>query len=282
MWLGKVIGAILGFAVANVFGLILGGFLGHLFDKSLGQFKPSLSEQDRLQAEQLFFETVFRLMGYVAKADGRISEEEIAQAEQHMDHMRLSSDQRQQAIAYFKSGAEPDFDLVELAQRFNQVAGKLPRLKQTVLTFVINMALADGRLDPAEEACLSKIAAEMGMSGFAFNHLLAMLRAQAGFQSSHRDGGFQGGYQGQAGGQSYSRPSAAQELSLAYEALGVDDHVSDAVLKKTYRKLMSENHPDKLMGQGVPQEMIDVATERSKTIQNAYDLIKKHRKAVNG
>ena len=132
-------------------------------------------------------------------------------------------------------------------------------------------------MDPSEEACLSKIATQMGLSGFAFNHLLAMLRAQAGFQHSH-----QGGYQGQGGQQGYTPPSAAQELALAYESLGVDEQVSDTVLKKTYRKLMSENHPDKLMGQGVPQEMIDVATERSKTIQTAYDLIKKHRKAVNG
>ncbi|WP_345428034.1 co-chaperone DjlA [Halioxenophilus aromaticivorans] len=281
MWLGKVIGALLGFAVANVFGLVVGAFIGHMFDKSLGQFKPVLSAQEREQAEHLFFETVFQLMGYVAKADGRISEEEVAQAEQHMAQMRLSGEQRQQAIAHFKAGAEPDFDLVALGGRFNEVANRLPKLKQTLLTYVINMALADGRLDPAEEACLSQIAAQMGFSGFAFNHLMAMLRAQAGFQQSHGAGGAFG--QGHAGGQqSYRPPSAADELAMAYEALGVDEQVSDAVLKKTYRKLISENHPDKLMGQGVPQEMIDVATERSKTIQTAYDLIKKHRKAVNG
>lgn len=273
MWLGKLIGALLGFAVGNVFGLLLGGFIGHQFDKAFGQFRPTLTDAERSEAEHLFFETVFQLMGYVAKADGRISEEEISQAEHHMDHMRLQALQRKEAIGHFKAGAAPEFDLAGLVSRFNSVADKLPKLKQTVLTYVINMALADGHLDVEEEACLSKIASQMGISSFAFKHLIAMLRAQSGFQQSHQHSYQQQGYQ---------QPSPASERAMAYEALGVDESVTDAVLKKTYRKLMSENHPDKLMGQGVPEEMIELATERSKTIQSAYDRIKKHRKAVNG
>lgn len=274
MWLGKIIGGLLGFAVANVFGLLLGGFIGHLFDKSFRQFRPSLSAEERAEAEHLFFETVFQLMGFVAKADGRISEEEIAQAEHHMEQMHLRSDQRRQAIEFFKRGAEAEFDLERLAASFNALAAKLPQLRQTVLSYVINMALADGRLDAQEEVALAKIAEQMGISGFAFKHLLSMLRAQAQFEYDHSAGRQQQGYQ--------YRPATGQdELVMAYEALGVDDSVSDAVLKKTYRKLMSENHPDKLMGQGVPQEMIEMATERAKTIQTAYDLVKKHRKSIN-
>jgi len=280
MWLGKIIGALLGFAVGNVFGLLLGGFIGHLFDQSLSQFRPALSAQERAQAEALFFETVFKLMGYVAKADGRISEEEVAQAEHHMEQMRLHSDNRTAAIAHFKAGAEPDFDLKELATRFNVVADRLPKLRQTILTYVINIALADGRLDPAEEHCLANIAEQMGFSRFAFQHLLAMLRAQASFQHNQHYSNYQNQSHYQQQG-AYQQPSAANELALAYEALGVDEQVSDAVLKKAYRKLMSENHPDKLMGQGVPEEMIKVATERAKNIQTAYDLIKKHRKSMS-
>ena len=65
---------------------------------------------------------------------------------------------------------------------------------------------------------------------------------------------------------------------MAYEALGITEQTSDKDAKRAYRKLMSEYHPDKLMGQGVPDDMIKVATERSQEVQAAYDLIKKSRK----
>lgn len=273
MWFGKIIGAILGFAVLGPLGLVAGIFLGHFFDKSLSQFRPSLSVEERARAEELFFETVFKLMGFIAKADGRVSEEEVAQAEQHMAQMNLHPDLRSQAIDYFKVGASGEFEMDELLTRFNTIARRLPSLRQTVITYVINIALADGKLDPAEETALSRIAQALGFSAFAFKHLLAMLRAQANFQQQG-----QGGYRQQG---AYQQPTRADELKLAYEALGVEPDVTDAALKKAYRKLMSENHPDKLMGQGVPKDMVDLATERAKNIQTAYDLIKKHRKSTH-
>ena len=68
-------------------------------------------------------------------------------------------------------------------------------------------------------------------------------------------------------------------LNEAYKALGVAKDSSDAVIKRAYRKLISQYHPDKLMGQGVPEDMIKMATEQAKEIQLAYDLIKKSRSA---
>ena len=76
-----------------------------------------------------------------------------------------------------------------------------------------------------------------------------------------------------AGGQSTS----ASALEDAYKALGVSKDSTDQEIKRAYRKLMSQYHPDKLMGQGVPEEMIAVATEQAQEVQTAYDLIKKHR-----
>ncbi len=272
MWFGKIIGALLGFSVAGFIGMIGGVIIGHFFDKSLSQFRPGLSPEERANVETLFFETVFKLMGFVAKSDGRVSEEEIAQAEQLMQQMHLSDSHRSEAIGHFKRGADPEFDLMEVIGRFNTVSDKLPSLRQTILSYVIGIALADGHLDPQEEQALEKIAAQLGFAPFAFKQLLAMLKAQANFQQSYQSHQ-QGNYQ-----QSFQQPTREDELALAYEALGVDSDASDVALKKAYRKLMSENHPDKLTGQGVPQDMIDLATERSKNIQAAYDLIKKHRK----
>jgi DnaJ like chaperone protein len=57
----------------------------------------------------------------------------------------------------------------------------------------------------------------------------------------------------------------------------VSETLSDQEIKRAYRKLMSQYHPDKLIGQGLPEDMLEVATEQAKEIQVAYDLIKKHR-----
>jgi DnaJ like chaperone protein len=76
-----------------------------------------------------------------------------------------------------------------------------------------------------------------------------------------------------AGGQ----VTTAAALDDAYKALGVTKDSSDAEVKRAWRKLMSQYHPDKLMGQGVPEDMIKMATEQAKEIQLAYDLIKKSR-----
>jgi len=73
------------------------------------------------------------------------------------------------------------------------------------------------------------------------------------------------------------QPTTATALEDAYKALGVSKDSSDAEIKRAYRKLMSQYHPDKLMGQGMPEDMIAMATEQAKEIQLAYDLIKKHR-----
>ncbi len=263
MFFGKIIGGLFGFSVGSIPGLVIGGFLGHLFDKGLKQFRPTLSEQERADAESVFFKTVFQLMGNVAKSDGRVSEEEIARAEQIMAHMRLSGEMRSQAIGLFKLGASEEFELTSVVAEFNKIGNKIPSLRQTVLMYLINIALADGKIDTTEEACLEKISEHLGISKFAFKQLMAMLKAQANFH--------QGGGQTQA--------TREDELALAYEVLGVDSDVSEPALKKAYRRLMSENHPDKLMGQGVPQDMVEMATERSQKIQAAYDLIKTYRKS---
>jgi DnaJ like chaperone protein len=71
--------------------------------------------------------------------------------------------------------------------------------------------------------------------------------------------------------------SQRSKIADAYRAIGVSPDVDNRELKRAYRRLMSENHPDKLSARGVPKEMVDVATERSKNITTAYDLIKEFR-----
>ena len=119
------------------------------------------------------------------------------------------------------------------------------------------MGLSDGQLNSAEKNLLKEIAFQLGYSQTAFKQLLDMVTNQTHF----------------AGGQT----SSVHALEDAYKALGVTKKSTDQEIKRAYRKLMSQYHPDKLMGQGVPDDMIKVATEQAKEVQTAYDLIKKTR-----
>ena len=126
-----------------------------------------------------------------------------------------------------------------------------------LLVYLIVMALADGHFHPAEEILLTDIAARLGYGQAAFRHLLDMVLNQSHF----------------GGGQANS----VTALDDAYKALGVAKDSPDAEIKRAYRKLMSQYHPDKLIGQGMPADMIAMATEKAKEIQQAHDLIKKSR-----
>ena len=73
-----------------------------------------------------------------------------------------------------------------------------------------------------------------------------------------------------------AKASANDTLTLtqAYKILGVNKGSSEAEIKKAYRRLMSQHHPDKLVAKGLPDEMIALATEKTQEIRKAYDLIK--------
>lgn len=253
----RILGASIGFFILGILGLFLGYFVGSFIDRFRAFGSAGMNPFNAARRQSVFLETVFILMGKLAKADGRVSETEVSHVQQFMQKLGMTSDHRLRAIALFKQGAAADYDIHPKINEFLAVCGPSHNLKQMLLVYLIIMGLSDGQLNSAEEALLKEIAGRLGYSQIAFRQLLDMVMNQAHF----------------AGGQSTS----ASALDDAYKALGVSKESTDQEIKHAYRKLMSQYHPDKLMGQGVPEEMIAVATEQAQEVQTAYDLIKKNR-----
>lgn len=270
--MGKIIAGLIGWFSFGFIGIIVGLIVGHIFDKGRLGLRASVSPERRAQMERTFFETVFPLLGHIAKADGRVSTDEISGTEALMSRMGLTEQTRQLAIQLFKKGIEPDFSVDETIRAFVHCCGNTNELKQILLVYLITLAFADGHLHDAEEKILSRVASDLGYSRFAFNHLLGMVKAQSYF---YRENAAGSGYEGMGAGGAQPTKS---ELETAYAALGVKNTGTDAEIKRAYRKLMSEYHPDKLSGRGVPDDVVKVATERAQEIQTAYELIKKFRK----
>lgn len=209
------------------------------------------------QRQKVFLDTVFILMGKLAKADGHISRDEVDHVEAFIKKMNMTAEHRQEAIEQFKKGSETNFDMTDTLNEFMSSCGHTLNLKQVLLMYLTVMALADGKVDESERNVLEQIALRLGYSRAEFKRILDMVLNQAHF--------------------SQGQPDPKSALEDAYKALGVSADSSDQEVKRAYRKLMSQHHPDKLIGQGVPEDMIKVATEQAQEIQLAYDLIKKHR-----
>lgn len=257
-WWGKALGGAFGFMIGGPLGALMGIAFGHSFDrgmKSLGSGEWQ-AEQERIQAA--FFTATFSVMGHIAKADGRVSPEEIQLAEAVMTRLGLNAEMRASAKKLFNEGKSADFPIAEVMQQFRRETHRRTTLMQMFLEIQLQAAYADGVMHPAERAALVDICGHLGIPLERLDRLEEMLRA--GFGRAGHD------------------PQTGQtSLEDAYRILGVGESISDAELKKTYRRLMSQHHPDKLVARGLPEQMIEDATEKTQQIKAAYETIRKAR-----
>ena len=263
-WWGKLIGGTFGFMLGGPLGAILGAAVGHSFDSGVSALRESDHGADRQERIQTaFFTATFSVMGHVAKADGRVSEDEIELARAVMAQMQLTGAQRQAAIRLFDEGKKPDFPLPEVLDQLRRELHRRHTLVQMFLEIQLHAAYADGVLHPVEKQLLQRMFAELGFTRYEFDHLETLVRDQRLFGESAATGGM----------------TAKDMLHEAYAVLGMPDTASDAEIKKAYRRLMNQHHPDKLVAKGLPEEMMKLAADKTHEIKNAYETIRKARQS---
>lgn len=253
-----VIGAIIGAIFGGFSGLIIGAMIGY----AAGAVLQNTVVSNLRVAQTQMLDATFSIMGALCKADKVVTRDEIRAVEQMFRMLNLQGEQREQAKAAFNRGKEAGFDLDAAVDAFAAISRGRGPLLQLFMQLQVMAIAADGRIDPAEHAMLVRVARRLGLHEADVSRLEALLRA---------------GSRGAAPG---GKPPTTDRLADAYAALGVTAQASGAEIKRAYRKLISQNHPDKLAARGLPESMRAVAEERSREINSAYDLIKASRNDV--
>lgn len=246
-----LIGAVLGLLFGGRSGLLLGAVFGYVIGWIL---RAKLGSRVRLMQAQ-FFQSTFAIMGAICKADGVVTRDEIGVVNATFDRLHLSDDQRQTAKADFNRGKAIDFDLDAETDKLARIQFGRASLFQLFLQIQCMAVAADGVVHPAEHEMLVRVAGRLGLAERDVAQLEALLRATST-------------------GRSPSGAASTARLNDAYTALGLGPNADVADIKRAYRRLMSQNHPDKLAAKGLPDSMREVAEERTREINVAYELIK--------
>ncbi|MGV3345047.1 co-chaperone DjlA [Enterobacteriaceae bacterium LUAb1] len=269
---GKVLGLMLGiFSGTGFSGILLGLIIGHIVDRVRAAQKQGdfASQQTR---QRLFFLTTFEVMGHLTKAKGRVTETDIQLASQLMNQMQLHSEERTAAQAAFRTGKQEQYPLRTRLRELREACFGRFDLIRMFLEIQLQTAFSDGSLHPNERHVLYVIAEELGISRHQFEQSLRMM--ESGQQFGGTGQSQQHTWQGNRNQQTQRGPT----LEDACRVLGVKRSDETTTIKRAYRKLMSEHHPDKLIAKGLPPQMMEMAKKKAQEIQAAYDLIKREKK----
>jgi DnaJ like chaperone protein len=270
IWQGKALGALIGVATAGPFGALVGTFIGHLFDVQaesgligrLGGNEADDAAAARMAGmgvQEAFFRATFQVMGHMAKADGRVSESDIRAARAIMTEFRLGEREVEFAIQLFTQGKEKEFPLEATLRQLRRLLDGRPDVLRMFIQIQLQTALWSGSFPPAARQVMARIAASLGVSAYEVVQMEALLRMQ---QSSR---------------QPPEARTRIDKVAQAYEVLGVSSDASDAEVTKAYRRLMNQNHPDKLVARGLPESMMKVAEEKTRQVRAAYEVLREAR-----
>ncbi|MBA2657049.1 MAG: co-chaperone DjlA [Tatlockia sp.] len=275
-WWGKLIGAFLGYLFAGPAGAFVGILIGNFIDRSLFEhfsqpyWRYHVENQEQIQ--QIFFEATFSVMGHIAKADGRVSPQEIAMAKTLMADMGLTPEQKIAAQNFFNQGKSTNFNLEKIIRELRENCSANPELLKLFMDIQYRSAQTDGFSEKKLQA-LDLIFRRLGFAPIRDQYRFyedfgrhSSSQQQSSNSSRQRSGNYNGGYQN-------TQQSAQSTLQSAYALLELDRNANKQETKKAYRRLISRNHPDKLIAQGLPEAMIKIANEKTQKITKAYDVI---------
>ncbi|HMI75963.1 MAG TPA: co-chaperone DjlA [Steroidobacteraceae bacterium] len=247
-WTGVFFGALIGLMLTrSAWGAVVGAIIGYMLDPGTAGRVATPNGSTSISSE--FFRTTFEIMGYVAKSDGRVSEAEIDAARRLMQELNLGAADVSAAIACFRTGKSAGYDAELSIERLRESCGLRYDLLRAFVDLQLRAALAGNGISPPARRILAGIAERLGLSALEFAHMEASLR----------------GRQTRGGSDS---------LAECYAELEVDANISDQELVKAYRRQMSRHHPDKLVANGLPESMAQMAKEKTQRIQEAYEGIR--------
>lgn len=241
-------------------------------DHSSELLDEQLSDEER---NARILNLLFRLAGRLCKCDGPVVREEIASLEKFLGTLSgLSEKARSVAIEEFRSGKEratsyekirnDAFDLYWLHRGRRNSLGEIFRL-------YLRVAMSDGALNESEEVVLEMISQGFGL-GLKETTLIknSVIRE---FWSEHKEYYRKASEERKKTEQRLADQARAWIRSSDFTALGLTPEASLDQIKRAYRRLVKECHPDMLQQRGTLNHDQKEAARRFHEIQTAYDRL---------
>jgi len=246
-WLSGIIGGGIGAMIAGPFGAMIGAAIGANMGGNSNPQGSRIGFSDAQRKQALFFTAAFSMVGKLAKADGRVCEDEIAAIHRiSREALGLDAQTQKFAINIFNQAKESTDSFASYARQFGDLFGQEPQLCNFMMNFLFEVAMADGTLHASEEQMLLDAKQAFRLHDSVYQSL----------RSRHT-----------------GASTGSQSLAKHYEILGVSQGSSKAEIKKAYRLKVSEYHPDKIEGKGLPPEFIKFANDKVAEINGSYDAV---------
>ncbi|MCP4291198.1 MAG: DnaJ domain-containing protein [bacterium] len=250
--LGAIIGGSLGLLVGGPFGALLGGALGANVKVNAHKAHPGSRDSgpsgySPLQDQQTFMLAMISLAAKVAKADGKVTADEVKAFDDFLrTNLHMDATERQIAARIFNEARDSHIPAEEFASQMRRLMGHRRDRLRDMISLLMMIAMADGHFHSAEEKMIRSIASHMGLTTADYEAAAAMFDTGTNLQAS-------------------------------YSVLGISESATDGEVKKAYRNLAREYHPDVLASKGMGEEFTAFAEDKMKSINNAYSDIKKDR-----